>query len=245
MIRTFMLCAALALAATPALAQADPPRAFLNINGGVQRAGVSLSNHFEFESNVETATVDVRYPAKAARVFDAAAGVTFWKRLGLGVAVSRTTGSGAARVRASIPHPLQYNSARAVEGDQSALARAESAAHLHLLYSLPASGRWNIVLAAGPTFVNLEQELVTDVQYDETYPFDEASFRAATTRRSKASGIGAGAGIDVRWMLGRRVGLGGLVRFTRAWVDLDAGDNRRLRVDAGGLQAGAGLRIAF
>lgn len=246
MMRRFILSVALTLAAAaPALAQANPGRAFLTINGGVQLLAPQLSDHFEFRSNVETATVDVRYPATTSVLFDAGVGITFWKRLGIGIAVSRTTGSGAARVKASIPHPLVYDRPRAVVGDQRAITRAESAAHMQLLYTLPAPGRWSVVLSAGPTYVNVEQELATDVQYDETYPFDEATFRAATTRRAKASAIGANAALDVRRMVGRHFGLGGLVRFTRASVDLDTGDNRRLKVDAGGLQAGAGLRIAF
>jgi hypothetical protein len=47
------------------------------------------------------------------------------------------------------------------------------------------------------------------------------------------------------WMLNRRFGVGGLVRFSKASVDLDAPDNRTISVDAGGVYAGGGIRILF
>ena len=80
--------------------------------------------------------------------------------------------------------------------------------------------------------------------YDETYPFDTATFRSATTRRSKASVTGFNAGADLQWMFGRHIGLGGMVRFTRGSVDLTTENDRRISVRAGGVQAG-GLRIGF
>ena len=44
--------------AHPAAAQSDG-RFAVGINGGVQTGATRLTDHFEFESNVETATVDV------------------------------------------------------------------------------------------------------------------------------------------------------------------------------------------
>ena len=46
-------------------------------------------------------------------------------------------------------------------------------------------------------------------------------------------------------MLKPRFGVGGLVRFSRATVDLDAPGNRTISVDAGGVYAGGGIRLLF
>jgi hypothetical protein len=46
-------------------------------------------------------------------------------------------------------------------------------------------------------------------------------------------------------MLRRGLGVGGLVRFSRAALDLDAPGNRTVSVDAGGLYAGGGVRLLF
>ena len=44
------------------------------------------------------------------------------------------------------------------------------------------SSRVMLVLSGGPSRLNVEQELVTDVLYDETYPFDTP--RSAAPRRA-------------------------------------------------------------
>jgi hypothetical protein len=41
------------------------------------------------------------------------------------------------------------------------------------------------------------------------------------------------------------VGVGGIVRYTRADIDLKAVEGRSLSMKAGGLQGGAGIRVVF
>jgi hypothetical protein len=231
--------------AAPALAQSEPPRFVLSISGGVEGSVPSLTDHFEFERNVETAKVDVTYPAKLGTLVDAGIGVRLWKRLGAGVAVSNVTIDGSAEVKASIPHPLQFEQPRSIEGSQAGVSRTETAVHVQLLYAVDVSPKVTLVLSGGPSVVRLEQELVDDVTYDETYPFDTATFKSAPSHRARASAAGFNVGADVRWMFARAIGLGGLVRFTRATVDLTTDDHRTLGVEAGGLQAGVGLRVVF
>jgi hypothetical protein len=241
-----LVTATILLAAVPAWAQPPAPgRGYVSLNAAAQPASADLSDRFEFEANVETATADVRYPAKAGLVFDGGAGLRFWKRLGAGVAVSHSSASGTAAIDASIPHPFVFGQPRQVSGEQGAIRRAETAAHVQILYFVPAKNHLRFVLSAGPSLMNLELDVVTEVQYAETFPFDTATFTRATTRRAKGSAVGFHAGADVTWMFGRTIGLGGLVRFTRAQVDIDIAEGRRLSIDTGGVQAGGGLRILF
>ena len=79
----------------------------------------------------------------------------------------------------------------------------------------------------------------------ETYPFDTAAFGSAWKAKATGSAAAFNVGADVIWMLGKTVGVGGLVRYSRATVDLDSPDNRTVTVDAGGLYAGGGLRLLF
>lgn len=238
-------CAAAALAlATPAAAQATSSRLTVSVNAGVQTSATSLSDHFEFERNVETATVDVGYPIKPGVLFDAGVIVRLWKNLGAGVAVSRVTDDGSAEIDAQIPHPFQFLQPRAISGEQRGIMHAETGVHLQLQYSIAIASRFTLVLSGGPSRLSVEQDLVTDVLYDDDFPYDEATFRSATTRRSKASVTGFNAGADLRWMPGR-IGLGGLVRFTRGSVDLTTENDRPVPVRAGGVQVGGGIRIGF
>ncbi|MBE3034162.1 MAG: hypothetical protein IMZ74_13335 [Actinobacteria bacterium] len=116
---------------------------------------------------------------------------------------------------------------------------------MQVLYFVPASGNLRFVLSAGPSFMNLAQEVVTDVHYSETYPYDTAIFSRATTKQAMGSAVGFNVGADVQWMFGRHIGLGALVRFTRARIDIDISSGRTFAVDTGGVQAGGGIRIAF
>jgi hypothetical protein len=237
--------AALLALTTPASAQARAERFVMSLNAGLQTsASGRLSDHFEFESNAETAAGDVRYPLQPGVLFDAGVGLRVWKNLGAGVAVSRATGEGSAQVDAQIPHPFQFQQPRAVSGEQSGITHAETGVHLQLQYSIATGSRFTLVLSGGPSWLNVEQEVVIAVLYDEDYPYDEAAFRSATTRRSKASVTGLNAGVDLRWMPGR-VGLGGLVRFTRGSVDLVTENDRRIPVKAGGVQGAIGIRVEF
>jgi hypothetical protein len=245
-VRVLAVGAAGALAlATPAAAQATASRLTVSVNAGVQTSATGLSDHFEFERDIiESATVDVKYPIQPGVLFDAGVIVRLWKYFGAGAAVSRVTGDGAAQLDAQIPHPLYLQQPRAVSGEQKGIKHAETGVHLHLQYSIPIASRFTLVLSGGPSRLSVEQDFVTDVLYDQEYPYDEATFRSATTRRAKASVTGYNAGADLRWMPGR-IGLGGMVRYTRGSVDLTTENDRRILVRAGGVQAGGGIRIGF
>jgi hypothetical protein len=242
---TTLLAAALGLGA-PAFASAQSaPRFHVSLNGAAQPASTDLSEHFTFEENAEEATVDVRYPSKTGTVVDGAFGVRLWKQFGAGIAVSYASSSGTAEIDAGIPHPFVFGQPRAISGTESGATRAETGTHAQLLFFVPSSGKLRFVLAGGPSKIDLQQDVVTEVHYSDTYPYDTASFTRATTRQAKGSAVGFNVSADVTWMLGRNFGVGGLVRFTRATIDIDTADTRSVSVQAGGLQAGGGVRIAF
>lgn len=233
-------------AAVPASAQSSSAaRGYVSLNAATQPAKAALSDHFEFDANVETATADVHYPSKAGVVVDGGAGIRLWKQIGASVAISYFSSAGSATIDASIPHPFVFGQPRQISGEEGSITRMETAAHVQVLYFVPASGNLRFVLSAGPSFMNLEQEVVTEVHYSETYPYDTAIYSRAATKQAKGSAVGFNVGADVQWMFGRRIGLGALVRFTRARIDIDVASGRTLAVDTGGVQAGGGIRIAF
>jgi hypothetical protein len=229
------------------LAQPDPvpARVVISLSGGMQAAPTTFSDRFEFGRNLENASVEVQYGLQPAILFDGGIGIRLWQNVGAGVAVSHATRDDSADIDARIPHPFFFERLRTVTGSQSGINRTETAAHVQLQYSIATTPSVTLVLSAGPSWLNVAQELVTDVEYDETFPYDEATFRSAPARRSTASAIGFNAGAELRWMFARHVGAGGFARFTRATVDLETHDSRRIAVRAGGVQAGGGLRIAF
>ncbi len=243
--RNLSLCVALVLGLSLPAAAQTPDRWFIAVNGGVQSSQSSVSDGFTFERNLETATVDVRYPAKSGPLVDGGLGVRLWNVLGVGVAVSHVTFDGTADIDASIPHPLQFTQPRAITGSTGGVTRTETAVHVQALVTFPLSRSLRLQLSVGPSRIQVEQEFVNEVQYDESYPYDTATFKAAATRRSKGSAVGFNAGADIAWMFSRHIGVGGLIRFASGRVDLDTAGTAQARVDAGGLQGGAGVRIGF
>lgn len=230
-----------ALVATPASAQA---RGYISVNALAQPSNASLSDHFTYPVNAETATADVTYPSKVGIGGEGGAGIRLWKQLGAGVAVSYVSNSGDAEINAQIPHPFFFNQPRAVSGTQTGVGRSETAVHLQVLYFLPSTGKLRAVLSGGPSYVSLRQDVVDEILHKDVYPYDTATLSLAPTSSETASAIGFNVGADIRWMFNRSFGVGGIVRFTRAQVDLDV-NGRSLGVDTGGVQAGAGVRIGF
>ncbi len=239
------LLAALALAhgAAPAAAQTRE-RGFITMSGAAQAPAGTLTDRFTYTVNVEDATTEARYPSKTGVLVDGGGGVRLWKSFGAAVSVSRSSTSGTARTDSRIPHPFFDDRDRQVSGEARGLSRTETGAHVQLYY-VRDYRRWRVRLSGGPSYIHVEQEVVTGVNLDESYPYDTAAFRSAATRRGKGSAVGFNVGGDVAWMFKPRFGLGALVRFARAEVDFNVEGAHRVSTDAGGAQAGAGLRIVF
>jgi hypothetical protein len=230
---------------TPAPAAAQyGPRFTIAVNGGYQPSTTSFDDRFTFDLNREVATVETTYPIDAGPLFDAGLSLRLWKGLGIGGAMSRFTGDGVVQVEARLPHPLFFQRNREVSGESTDPNREETAVHIQAQYQLSPVGKLVIVVGGGPSILDIKQSIATEVNFSEEFPYDAATFVGVNSRRISGTATGFNVGADVRWMFTRKFGVGGVVRFSRAKVDLEI-DNRTVQVDAGGAQVGAGLRLAF
>jgi hypothetical protein len=245
MMRSFLLGLALCLAAAPARAAGPTERFTVSFNAGYQAATNDFTDRIAFRVYQENGSTGTTYPIRGDLLFDGGATVVIWKNFAAGVTVSHFSRNGIAHTASRVPHPFFLERLRDVSGDVSGAARAETGAHVEIMYLAPVSSNVRFAIFAGPSYVNVTQDLVTAVRYQETYPYDVATFTGADTRSATGSALGFNAGVDVTYMFSRRLGAGGVVRFARARVDLKAPENRTLGVDAGGAQAGVGLRISF
>jgi hypothetical protein len=236
---------ALAISIAPAAAQSWPERVHVSINGAFQATANDFTDRFEFDSNLETGSTSVEYPVQKGFVFDAGGGFRLWKNLGVGVSVSYFTRDEVAHTTSSFPHPFVFDQPREVTGDATGVTRKEAVVHVQVQYLWNPAGPLRVIFSGGPSFFNVEQELVAEVRITETFPYDTAEFASAQTRQEKGSAPAFNVGADVMWMLGRTIGVGGIVRFSRATVEIDAPTNRTISVDAGGVYVGGGIRIVF
>jgi len=231
------------LGAMPAAAQ-PLPRFTISVNGGYQPSTTSFDDRFTFDLNRETASVDTDYSVDAGPLFDAGVGFRIWKGLGAGIAISRFSVDSAGQAEATLPHPLFFQRNRQISGETTGITREETGIHIQVQYQLPPFGNVYVTLAGGPSVLDIQQSIVTDVNFTEEFPYDTATYVGVDSQRVSGTATGFNAGADVRWMFTRNVGVGGLVRYTRATVDLTR-NNRTVTVDAGGMQVGGGVRLAF
>ena len=243
---TGIAAAAFVLMGTPTLAQTGEPfRGYVSVNGGYQANSTDFHDSIAFTEFVEQGSIDSSYSVKSGPQLDIAGGARVWRALGIGVGVTRFSKSGTASVAGKIPHPFFFNQARSVEGEAAGLKREELAIHIQAMAIIPGGERLSLAVFAGPSFFNVKQGIVKKLQYSQQYPYDTATLSGVDADTPSESAIGFNAGADVGYFFARNVGIGGVVRVSRASADFTSIDGETVGVDAGGVQAGAGLRLRF
>ena len=246
----------LALVAVPVLAEAQAPapagagasipfRGFISVDGLFQATSNDFDTAVTFRANAEDGQYTTDYTVKSGPAFDVSGGAIVWRQLGVGVGVSRFSRDTPAQLSADVPHPFFFNRPREVSGEVGGLKREELAFHVQARGVFPLRPGLQLAVFGGPSYFKVKQGVVTDFAYDETYPYDVATFRSATSEEVDESVVGFHAGADVSYFFAQNVGVGGIVRYAGASVDITMPDGDRVDVAVGGLQAGAGLRLRF
>jgi hypothetical protein len=243
--RAMIGLAVLTLPSAAAAQSAWPGRVVVSVNGGVQSSSRTFSDRITFPLYLEEASINVDYAVESAALFDGGAIVRLWGNLGAGVAVSRFTDDRAAMIEGTLPHPFQFNQPRSIEGEAPNMRRRETSTHLQFAWMAAPTNRVRFVLSGGPSWINVEQGLVTDVRYTEAYPFDEAIFSSTERIIDKESAVGFNVGADVMWVFSKNLGVGGIIRFSRATTTVSPAAGRSIEIEVGGLQAGGGIRVLF
>ena len=220
-------------------------RGFVVVNGGYQLTTNDFADGAVRRENAEDGRIDATYALKSGLAFDVAAGGVLWRRLAVGVGVSRFSTVTPGSLRATIPHPFFFNQARSISGEVNDLKREELAVHVQARGIFPVGTRLQVMVFGGPSFFQVKQDVITDVTFDESYPYDEASFRSAATTGASVSTIGFNVGGDVAFFFTRQVGIGATVQFASATVDVPGVLGSTQAVKVGGGQAGFGLRLRF
>lgn len=237
----FVLAAGVASAAAQTLSE----RVFLSVNGGYQVSSDDFTDQVAFRRNAEDSRFEADYEVQSGPAFDVSGGVALWRRLAVAVGVTRFTRSTPTTFSAEVPHPFFFDTPRAVSGEIGGLRREELGVHVQARGILPVGERWQVMVFGGPSFFQVEQDLVRDFSIDESYPYDEATFTGGTSGAAKKSAAGLNGGADVAFFFTRQVGIGFGVQYAGASVDLPSADGGTVELEAGGLQAGAGLRLRF
>ena len=220
-------------------------RTTVSLNAGVQMSSTSFDVSARHPVYLESSVVDTSYKYRGL-VFDGGARYRLAAGFGVGIAVSWCSQPKDVAISAAIPHPFYFQMPRPVTGTSPGVRRDAAAAHLELLYSFRPVRRVEVTLGAGPSFFNVRQTIVDDVSYRDVYPFDAPSFSAASTQRISASTTGVSGSADVALRVSRHVGLGGMVRASKAEIQLTTPHAISVTASkAGGVHGAGGVRFYF
>ena len=246
--------------AAPARAQAPAgdARVFITLNGGLQTQTSGFSEDIAFPETggvyrevvsgaaaQEQASFESDYRFENPRLFDVSGAVRVAPYFALGVGMSRFMVEETASVSAQVPHPIFFNRDRSISGASPPLTRRETAVHLQALVVVPLTRSFTVTGFGGPTLFEVEQQLVTDVNFTHAYPYDTATFSSAVTSPQSADTVGFNVGADVAYYFTGNVGVGWLTRYSRAMVQVPSAGGETLDIEVGGLHTAVGLRVRF
>ena len=263
-----MLALGAALAAPPAFAQstgpqtvrpkAPPPRksappqtakswkgrGFAVVSAGAALAAPGYTSTAVFKVHAEDATLSADATVGIGPAFGARGGVRVWKNLAIGGGLEFTSTSQSLDVTGSLPHPFQFNQPRDVEGTASGLARVETLAAFEVSWLVALARRVDMFVFGGPAYIGVRQDMATRIQFTESYPYDTATFTGVETASVSGGAVGATAGVDVSYLVTKRFGVGGQLRYSYASATLTP-STQPATVGLGGLHAAFGARILF
>ena len=221
------------------------PHGYFFVNAGYQGTTNAFTSTWSYPSNQETASVTAGYSVKPAVLIDVAGGARLWRDLSIGVAVSRYHRADLASLSASVPHPFYFNQPRSFQASTAGPERTETAVHLQAMWTFAAASRIQVGVFGGPSVFRVSQVTISAVNFAEAYPYDTVTLGNVSMKTQAASKATFNAGVDLTWLVYKQIGIGGMVRFSGVNVGFTEADGTALPVKAGGLQAGAGLRVRF
>ena len=220
-------------------------RVRISVNAGAQAGSQTVSQSFQVPVNLEQASIASDIELSTSPMFDIGGSYHLIRGLWIGAAFSLASRTADGEVTAGIPHPLFFNRPRPISGTAGDLESKERSIHISALYVVPLSGTLDLTLSGGPSHFNIRQDLITDVDLDEVYPYDTATFSSAPAVTVSESTWGFHAGADVTWKVSKLFGIGGVIRYSHGSTTLSAAPGNEASIDAGGVLLGGGLRVRF
>jgi hypothetical protein len=236
----------LAVLAVPASSRGQDRRFVVSAGGGLTFGTLSWTHAATWPVYQETARVESSHEAGSGPAFEGAISYRIIPRVGVRAGYGWSRRDVSADLHAEIPHPFFFETPRTIDASLTGLNYAESEAYLDVELWPVTGGRLQVAVFGGVALVSVDADLVDQVEYDEAYPFDEVTYRSATTASASSdTAVGWSAGAAAVYTLAPRWGLAAQLRYTSASVELTRPGNETTPIDAGGFRALAELRFGF
>jgi len=238
--KTAVLCLVFcALAAPRAYAQMKwTDKGFANINIGGQSGSHSVETTTTFVVYDEDAHITTTQKTGGGFLFDINGGYKVWKNLVAAVGYTFMSDSTDGAVTASIPDPAVFDRPRTVTTTADNLKHTENALNFMGVWMVPVTDKVDVGISFGPTVFFVKQELPDAIQFTEPGP----TVTGLTKKEISKTTGGINMGVDVTYLLTKKMGVGGILRYTWGSVDLEGAKDS---LTVGGFQIGVGARYRF
>jgi outer membrane protein with beta-barrel domain len=210
---------------------------YVSINAGAQPQTRTFTTSASYPIYGETATFSADHHVSNGPVFDINGGKRVTGNLAIGAGfTSFSAKKDASVVTSSVPSPLFFNQPQRTVQTMSDLKHTERAFYVQAVYIMPITSKIDISLGIGPTFIKVNQDLVSNIDIPAR---TQAAVPIVETQSKTA--VGVIVGFDGTYLFTPRIGAGLFVRYAGAKTDLDSVSGLKV----GGLQGGLGLRVRF
>lgn len=208
----------------------------------------SLPNPLAFDHPLfgsEPGEMAARYRGSSGTAIEASMGYGVQRRLAIAVTLSTSSHDMDVDVAAAeLPHPFFFDRPRSVEGAVAA-AREQLSLHVSAIWRVREGKKLEFALFGGPSWFELEKEILVGLEFESAYPYDEAMLTEGIVQVHSSVTPGLHLGAEVAWWFRPRAGLLGTIRHVYGPDEFELPDGTRIDLDAGGLQALMGLRFRF
>ena len=211
-------------------------KGFANVNVGGQVGSHNLETNTTFDIYDETAQVKSTQKVGGGGLFDISAGYKVWSNLAVALGYSYMSDSADAAITAQIPDPAVFDHPRTVTASAPGLKHTENTLNIMGVWMVPVTDKVDVGVSFGPSIFFVSQELPGAISVTEPGP----TVTGVTTQKVDKTAGGVNFGVDVTYLLTKRWGVGGLMRYTWGSVDI-ASDS----MTVGGFQIGVGGRLRF
>jgi hypothetical protein len=173
--------------------------------------------------------------------FEFGGGTWITSRISVGALLTHRQFSQPVDISAQIPHPLYFNQPRTLTGHSTA-NRAETAIHAQVGASAFSGRHLQVVVAGGPSFSWVQQDLLDQLSYTDTYPFDTVTFTGSTMSTESAHGFGGNVEVTGLVPLSRGAAVQVSGRYVFANVSFAAAGVPDVKGEG---QLGIGIRFRF
>lgn len=191
----------------------------------------------------EDASYGINNDFNKGNSFNVSLGYKFSSSIGIELGMDLCSRNILSDYSASIPHPLLFNSPRDAEKEGS-YKLTENAVYLNFVYSIPFS-KFGLDIFGGPAYFLSKIELIKEIQYSDSYPYETISI-SANTEEVKKNSFGFNAGASLNYYIAKGFGVFINAQYFSSSVDFESStDILGLKLSLGGFKAGVGLSILF